>query len=87
MCFRPAEADAASGIGPTPCPHCGKTVFPAEGLLPKKCPFCREELKPVVNAPKMRAVDGSVAAPGAPEAPRAPRAPVAPKAAERATGD
>ena len=40
MCFRPADADTA---GPRPCPHCGKTVFPADGILPKKCPFCREE--------------------------------------------
>ena len=39
MCFRPAEADAASGVHPTKCANCGKTVFPTEGLLPKKCPF------------------------------------------------
>ena len=70
MCFRPAEADAASGIGPTPCPHCGKTVFPAEGILPKKCPFCREELKPSIAAPDASA---SAAAPNAPKAPIAPK--------------
>ena len=64
MCFRPADADTA---GPRPCPHCGKTVFPVDGILPKKCPFCREELDAGVPSP---------AAPGAP----APGAPAAPKA-------
>lgn len=71
MCFRPAEADAAAGVKPTPCPHCGKTVFPTEGLLPKKCPFCREELMAAPAAP---------AAPGAPSAPAAPGAPKPPTA-------
>ena len=77
MCFRPAEADAASGIKPTPCPHCGKTVFPTEGLLPKKCPFCREEL-----AAGEQPDNSAAAAPGAPKPPNpgAPQAPVPPKA-------
>lgn len=79
MCFRPAEADVASGIGPTPCPHCGKTVFPTEGLLPKKCPFCREELAAGADsyAPAVPAPAAPAPSPETPQAPAAPKAPTA----------
>ena len=75
MCFRPADADTA---GPCPCPHCGKTVFPAYGILPKKCPFCREELAAGVPSPAAPGAP-SAPAPGAPAAPKPPAAPGAPK--------
>lgn len=84
MCFRPAEADAASGVHPTKCANCGKTVFPTEGLLPKKCPFCKEilvEATPgAAPAPAAPGAPAAPKAPGAPAAPAAPKAPGAPKA-------
>ena len=75
MCFRPADADTA---GPRPCPHCGKTVFPADGILPKKCPFCREDLAAGAPSPAAPGAPGAPA-PGAPAAPKPPAAPGAPK--------
>lgn len=83
MCFRPADADTA---GPRPCPHCGKMVFPSDGIVPKKCPFCREELAakaPSPAAPSAPNAPSAPAAPGAPAAPKAPSAPMAPSPSDK----
>lgn len=72
MCFRPAGADVT---GPRQCPHCGKTVFPSDGILPKKCPFCREELGDAgLDTPAAPTAPATPGAPGAPKAPGAPQA-------------
>lgn len=75
MCFRPADADVA---GPRACPHCGKMVFPADGILPKKCPFCRDELDAGMSAPVAPAMPDIPTAPTVPGAPSVSSVPDAP---------
>ena len=48
MCFRPADADTA---GPRPCPHCGKTVFPADGIFPRNARSAGKSLAAGVPSP------------------------------------
>ena len=66
MCFRPTTANG--GPQPIKCAHCGKIVFPSDGILPSKCPFCREALKGEAATPPSRIPSPSapVAAPKAP---------------------
>lgn len=75
MCFRPADASAASG--PNKCPECGKLIQMMGGVELKSCPFCKADFSKYAAGPGAPAIPG---APGMPAAPGAPVAPGAPKA-------
>ncbi len=74
MCFRPAEAQAASKV----CPKCGAE----NGYFDTECKECGEPLggSGAPGAPSAPGAPGAPSAPGAPKAPGAPSAPGAPKA-------
>ena len=71
MCFRPADAQAAS----KKCPKCGVD----NGFFDEVCKACGEPLKSS-GAPAMPGGAGRPGAPAAPGAPGAPKAPGAPSA-------
>ncbi len=76
MCFRPADAQAASKT----CPECGAD----NGYFDTECSKCGAKLEsrgpaPSAGAPGAPKMPGAPGAPGAPKPPGAPAAPGAPK--------